>query len=297
LRLYSEAAAKDPTFALAHAGIAAVWGDLASFNLAPPAVAWPKAREAAERALALDQDVSDALLVVAGMALWYEWDWTAAEAGNARALALNPGDALARGRYAWFLLNRRRFDECGAAIRQALASDPLSPLLYGFAVGLHAACGRGEEALADFRRAVELAPNFGLPYFHAAVAYTSLGRLDEAADVIEAGMRQGLTVFWADCILGIVRAKQRRRDEAATILARMIEQHQRLDVSCASIAWVAASLGDFDTAFVWLDRGYEDRDGLMAWVHVYTDLFVPALARDPRFRALLERMHLTDVAR
>ena len=60
---------------------------------------------------------------------------------------------------------------------------------------------------------------------------------------------------------------------------------------------MAASLGDFDTAFVWLDRGYDDRDGLMAWVHVYTDIFVPALARDPRFFALLERMRLTDVAR
>ena len=296
LRFYGEAIAKDPAFARAHAGIAAVWGDLAAFNLAPPAVAWPKAREAAERALALDPDVPDALLAVAGMALWYEWDWTAAEAGNARALALNPGDALARGRYAWFLLNRRRFDDCGAAIRQALASDPLSPLLYGFAVGLHAACGRSEEALADFRRAVELAPNFGLPYFHAAVACTSLGRFEEAADVVEAGMRQGLTLFWADCILGIVRAKQGKRDEAAAILARMIEQHQRLDVSCASIAWVAACLGDFDTAFTWLNRGFEDRDGLMAWVHVYTDLFVPALARDPRFHELLERMRLTDVA-
>jgi serine/threonine-protein kinase len=296
LRLYGEALAKDPAFAPAHAGIAAVWGDLASFNLAPPAEAWPKAREAAERALALDRDVSDAHLVTAGMALWYEWDWNAAEAGMKRALALNPGDALARGRYAWFLLNRRRFDECGAAIRQALASDPLSPLLYGFAVGLHAACGRGDEALADFRRAVELAPNFGLPYFHAAVACTSLGRLDEAAEVVGTGMQQGLTIFWADCILGIVRAKQGRRDEAATILGRMIEQHQRLDVSCASIAWVAACLGDFDTAFAWLERGYEGRDGLMAWVHVYTSLFVPELARDPRFRSLLERMRLADVA-
>ncbi len=76
----------------------------------------------------------------------------------------------------------------------------------------------------------------------------------------------------------------------------MIEQHQRLDVSCASIAWVAACLGDFDTAFEWLDRGYAERDGLMAWVHVYTDIFAPAPARDPRFDALLERMQLTDVA-
>jgi hypothetical protein len=67
-------------------------------------------------------------------------------------------------------------------------------------------------------------------------------------------------------------------------------------VSCASIAFVAACLGDFDTAFAWFDRGYAERDGLLPSVHVYTDIFVPALARDPRFRALLARMGLTDVA-
>ena len=297
LRCFADAIAKDPTFARAHAGVAGVWGNLAAFNLAPAAEAWPKAREAAERALALDRDVSDAHVVAASMALWYDWDWTAAEAGYKRALALNPGDAWARGCYGWFLLNRRRFDECGAAIRQALTGDPLSPLLYGFSVGLHAACGRSDEAMANFHKAVELAPTFGLPYFHAGVALVSQGRFAEAIDTVGTGTRQGLTVFWADCILGIAQAKQGHRDEAASSLARMVEQRQRADVSCASIAWVAACLGDFDTAYAWLERGYEERDGLMAWVHVYTDLFVPALARDPRFHSLLERMRLTDVAR
>ncbi len=124
LRCFSEAIARDPTFARAHAGIAAVWGDLAAFNLVPAAEAWPKAREAAERALVLDRDLSDAHVVAGGMALWYEWDWTAAEASLKRALALNPGDAWARGCYGWFLLIRRRFDECGAAIRQALSYRP-----------------------------------------------------------------------------------------------------------------------------------------------------------------------------
>ena len=296
LRCFAEAIAKDPTFARAHAGIAGVWGDLAAFGLAPAAEAWPKARDAAERALALDRDVSDAHVVAASMALWYDWDWTAAEAGHKRALALNPGDAWARGCYGWFLLNRRRFDDCGAAIRQALSYDPLSPLLYGFAVGLHAACGRSDEAMANFQKAVELAPTFGLPYFHAGVALVSQGRFAEASDTVEVGLRQGLTVFWGDCILGIARAKQGRCEEAGAILGRMIAQRQRADVSCASIAWVAAALGDFDAAFEWLDRGCAERDGLMPWVHVYTDIFEPALARDSRFRSVLERMRLTDAA-
>ena len=169
-------------------------------------------------------------------------------------------------------------------------------MLYGFAVGLHAACGRSDEAISNFRKAVELAPTFGLPYFHAGVAYVAQGRLDEATAVVESGVRQGLTVFWADCILGIARARQGRREQAGVILARMIEQRQRAEVSCASIAWVAAALGDFDAAFEWFDRGYAERDGLMPWVHVYTDIFVPALSRDPRFQSVLERMRLSDVA-
>jgi serine/threonine-protein kinase len=295
LRLFDEAVAKHPGFALAHARSGAVWGDMAVFNLAPPEVAWPKARMFSERALALDPSLPDALAVAGGMALWYEWDWTAAEAAYTRAIALNPGDALTRGRYAWVLLNRRRFEEAGAAMRQALASDPLSPMLYGHAVGLHAACRRNEEAIADFHRVVELAPTFSLPYFHAAVAYHSQGRFDEALEVLDAGSRQGLTVFWADCIRGIVLAKQGRRDEAAAVLAHMIENRHRAVIAPASIAWVAATLGDFDAAFAWFDRGYEERDALMACVHVYTDLFVPELARDPRFRGVLERMRLTDV--
>jgi TolB-like protein/Tfp pilus assembly protein PilF len=296
LRCFADAIARDPHFAPAHAGIATVWGDLAAFNLAAPAEAWPRARAAADRALALDPDVPDAHVIRGGAAMWYDWDWTAAEAALTRAVALNPGDGATRGRYAWLLLNRRRFDECCAAIHQAVAADPLSPILHAFSIGLHAACGRGEEALEGFRRAVELAPEFGLSYFHAAVAHLSLGRLEEAARVVEDGRRQGLTVFWADCILGMVRARQGRREEALSHLGRMIEQHEALHVSCASIAWVAACLGDFDTAFAWFDRGYAERDGLLPSVHVYTDVFVPALARDPRFRSLLERLRLTDVA-
>ncbi|MGE5358690.1 MAG: protein kinase domain-containing protein [Bacteroidales bacterium] len=296
LRCFAEATARDPHFAPAYAAIATLWGDLAELNLAPPGEAWSRARAAAEQALALDPDVSDAHVVCGGMAMWYDWDWMAAEAELTRAVALNPGDGATRGRYAWLLLNRRRFDQCCAAIRQALGADPLSPILYAFSIGLHAACGRGEEALETFGRATERALDFGLSYFHAGVAYLSLGRLEEAARIVEEGRRHGLTVFWADCIVGMARARQGRREEAMAVLERMIEQHETLNVSCASIAWVAACLGDFDAAFAWFDRGYDERDGLLPSVHVYTDIFAPALARDPRFRALLERMRLTDVA-
>jgi tetratricopeptide (TPR) repeat protein len=229
------------------------------------------------------------------MALYHEWDWTAADASFTRALSLNPGDAFGRGCYAWFLLNRRRFDECRSEIRQAIACDPLSPVLYAFSVGLHAASGRCEEALAEFSRGQELAPGFGLLYFHAAVAHVREGRLEEAARTLE-GPLHGLSPGWAQCILGTVRAKQGNREAAAGILVQMIEQRSHVSVSPTSIAWVAACVGEVDAAFEWFDRGYDERDTLMPFVHIYTDIFVPALARDPRFGALLERLNLADLA-
>ena len=75
----------------------------------------------------------------------------------------------------------------------------------------------------------------------------------------------------------------------------MIEQRSHVSVSPTSIAWVAACVGEVDTAFAWFDRGYEERDTLMPFVHIYTDIFVPSLARDPRFGALLERLNLADL--
>jgi serine/threonine-protein kinase len=297
LRYFTEASVRDPSFAPAYTGVASVWGMLANLGLLAPAEAWPKAKVALDRALALDEDLPEALLNAGFMALWYEWDWTAAEACLTRVLALNPGDAYARGGYAWFLLNRRRYDECLAAVRQAIGCDPLSPILYNHSVGLHVAIGRPEPALADFARAVELAPTFGLPRFHASVAYALLGKYDEAVEILEIAARLGLSPGWADCALGFIRAKQGNMEAVAEIRARMIRQRDQANVSPVCIAWVSANLGDHDAAFAWLDRAFEERDGLMAWVHVYTDLFSPALADDTRFAALLARLNLTDVAR
>jgi len=92
------------------------------------------------------------------VAFWYDWDWVAAEAGFNRVLSLNPGDAFTHGNYAWFLLNRRRFDECLHEIGVAISLDPLMPLFYGWSVGLYTAVGRYDDALSMFARAVEIEP-------------------------------------------------------------------------------------------------------------------------------------------
>ena len=145
----------------------------------------PKANAALQKALSLDENLPEAHAQAAAMALWFEWDWDAAESSFERALALNPGDAFCRGTYGWFLLNRKHFDEAIREVKQALALDPLMPLYYAWSTGLHTASRRYDEAIQEFTKAMEIDPRLGLAYFHAGCAYAGKGEFDTAIESLE----------------------------------------------------------------------------------------------------------------
>jgi eukaryotic-like serine/threonine-protein kinase len=290
LRSYNEALVRDPGFARAHIGIATAYAALGNFNMAPAVEAWPKARAALDRAVALDAELIEAHGVAALLAFNYDWDWAAAEAAFRRAIPLNPGDAFLHGTYAWFLLNRLRYDECVRTIRYAISLDPISPLIYAWSVGLHAAVGRCEEALADFKDAVEIAPTFGLPYFHAGLAYFRSGRLAEARQTFQRALELGIE--WAREMLLLLRAATGEREAAEQQLRTIIAHPESPLASWVALGWLAARLGDHDTAFLLFDRARERRENLLIFVHNYTDMFAPALAQDPRYRALLCQLGL-----
>jgi eukaryotic-like serine/threonine-protein kinase len=296
LRFFQEALNRDPGFAKAYAGIANVHGMLGNFNFAPPNEAWPKAKAAVAQALAIDPNLAEAHAIAAVAAFWYDWDWLAAEASFSRILSLNPGDAFTRGAYAWFLLSRRRFDECLREIEVCLRLDPLLPLFYGWSVGLHAAVGKLDEALRVFAKAVELDPTFGLPYFHAAVAYLRLGKFDDAVRTLETGSRLAASPGWGEGVLAFIAMRRGNADGARRIVEQMVEQRRRTNVSPVGIAWAFGTLGRADEAIAWLERGIEEHDTLVGFLHIYTPWFAPALAHDPRFAAILERLGLADVA-
>ncbi len=296
-RCFQDALARDPGFAKAHAGIATAYAMLGNFNFAPPTEVYPKAKAAVEKALALDDHLAEAHAIAATVAFWYDWDWVAAEASFTRILALNPGDAFTHGNYAWFLLNRRRFDECLHEITVAISLDPLMPLFYGWSVGLHCAAGRLDHALGDFERAKELDPTFGLPYFHAGMTYFLKGMPDKAIEVLQQGVRIAPHPGWADGMISMIRIRQGNRDEVRCILDRMIAQRSHVNVSCMALGWATAVFGDLDGAFQWVERALEERDTLVGFVHIYTPLLAPELAADPRYDALIARLNLLDVAR
>ena len=283
---------RDAGFAPAHAGLAFAYTALGAINLAPQAEVFPKARAAAERALALDPESALAHAVSATVRYYWDMDWAGAEASFRRVLELDPSQSVARGQYAWLLVTLRRFDEAAAEIERALADDPLMPLLYAWSVGIHGAIGRPDRALEDFAKLLQIEPNIGLAYFHAAVAYLRKGLVDEAAETICKGRPTLLSAGWGDEILVLCELAKGDRAGAERIQAETLEARKTLPVSAVTLALGFAALGDFDAAFEWLETGLRERDTIITVVHVYAEFMTPALARDPRFGAFLDRLGL-----
>lgn len=293
LSFFQAAADKDPNFAMAYAGMASVFAGLGIMNLAAPAEMWPKAKAAVQKALSLDEDLAEGHAVSAVLAFWFEWDWEAAGRSFDRALIVNPGDAMSHGSRGWFCLNRRRFDEAIREIKKALELDPLMPLYYAWSVGLHWSVGRPDEALREFARALEIDPNNGLAHFHAGVANFRKGLLEEAIDILEKGKKMFAPPGWMEAMLGLVFLRKGDREKAERILEETIENKKMVaNVSAPCIAFLAGELGKLDLAFEFLDKACEERDVLMAFIHVYTDIFSPAISADARFKDLLARMKL-----
>jgi tetratricopeptide (TPR) repeat protein len=140
---------------------------------------------------------------------------------------------------------------------------------------------------------MEIDPNSGLAYFHAGAAYFLKGQLDKAVETFEKGKNLFAPPGWTEGMLGLTCIKMGDRDKAARILEETLERKKTVKhASSVAVAWLAAELGRLDLAFELLDKGYEERDTLMGFIHVYAERFSPAMAADPRFKTLLAKMKL-----
>ncbi len=294
LNFFRDALEEDPNFALAHSGMARIFGSLAAMNLASPTEMWPKAKAAIHEALALDEDLAEAHAQMAFMAFWSEWDWDAAEQSLERVLALNPGDAFSHGTYAWFMLSQKRFDDAIREVKKAISLDPLMPLYYVWSVGIHTGAGYCDEAIQEFSKAMELDPKLGLAYFHAGLAYFRKGELEKSIEIFEKSMEFGVFPGWAETMLTLVYLRKGEKEKADRIYQDQLAQIEKTTPSFVSLAWTAAALEDFDSAFEFFDKAYESRDILLPYIHVYTDFMLPDLLLDPRFKDLLVKMKLAD---
>ena len=176
---FNQAIAIDPNYGLAYNGLAFNYINQDGWYMRG-AEAGPKAKQAAEKALAIDPQDADAHLALAIESQWYEWNWPAAEREFKRAIELNPNDAEAHGYYSWFLAPMGRGPEALVEAKRAQQIAPLSSLGNFFVASVLVFTRQWDPAIAQLQSNIELEPGFWFDHCFLGRAYEAKGRLPEA---------------------------------------------------------------------------------------------------------------------
>jgi serine/threonine-protein kinase len=281
-----------PQYGPALSSMAVAWLYLGYF--AKPLEALPKAREAAARALAINDRDAEALAVVACTKSMLEWDWVGAETLFCKALSAEPGGDFPKHMFSAFaLLPLARLEEALALLDEASRIDPLSLFVSAFksATLLHAR--RPAEAEIECRRALELDPDFWRPIVALGRCYEAQGRYDESIACFERAKRLSDRVPSAIGGLGRIYAMAGRREEAFQQLEELEELARHRYVSPWGKALIFLGLGD-ELVFDWLQRSCDEN---AAWVmYLATDPRFDPVRSDTRFQSILRTLHLPVIA-
>lgn len=284
------AIARDPKYALAYAGLSDSYALLNLYGSAQQKDAFPQAKAAAEKALAIDETLAEAHNALAYVKEQYEWDWAGAEREYKRAIELDPNYATAYQYYSEYLALLGRTEESVAHIKRAHELDPLS-LIINTELGYpHFCARRWDEALGYYRKALEIDPDFHFAVFYVARCYVQKGEFDEAI----AESRRAVALSGGSALtvagLGYAYAAAGRKGEAREVLRDLTSRSGRRYVSSYLIATLYAGLGENDRALTWLEKAYEERDYLLVMLRI--DARLDGLRTDPRFTDLLRRVGL-----
>jgi serine/threonine protein kinase/tetratricopeptide (TPR) repeat protein len=289
LECFHQAIAKDPSYARAYTGISDCYG-LFAYYYTPPRPTLLKAKEAAAKALELDDTRAEAHTSMAFVKHKLERDWAGAEREFRRAIELDPEYIWARHWYAYFLAAMGRHQESFVEIKRALDVDPTSTQL-NMAHGMLFYLARFyDRAVEELGKTLELEPRNFMATFYLGLAHLESGRYDEALALVErsAEMTGNLPFFVQG--IGYVHASAGRKDLAQGVLARLGEMMTKVYMSPVFMALVHFRLGENDKGFEWLDKAFADGDHWLEFIKVFPGF--DGARTDPRYAAMVTKLGL-----
>ena len=276
---------RDPGHALAWGGLADCYVLYSDYSVAPSREAFPKAIDAATKALALDDSLAEPHIALAYAKYRYEWDWPGAEREFARGIELNASYATGPQWYSEYLAMMGRWEEALAQIHRAQELDPLAPIINADEGWYLYMARRSEEAIVHLKKTLEMRPDFAPTHFYLGEAYELDGRYDDAI----AEFRRARELGAVHGLLGLAHALalSGRTREAREAMAELEKATRPAPIPGLHAIFYAA-LGERGRAFEELESAYRERADVIVYLKVHP--FFDPLRSDARFGELLHRV-------
>ena len=293
-REYERAVALDSNYALAWAGLASTYAASTLNGDARPLEVWPRARDAAARAVRSNATLGETQIAVGSLNWVLDWDWRAAETAFRLAIRLDPSNAAAHRSLGHALSQSGQHTEAESAMRRVRELEPLEPMTYALSAQVAFQARQYPAAAEHARRAILTDSQFWIGYMQLAQAYEQLGQPDLALAALSDAARFSGNNSKVSSLRGYLLAKTGRVNEAREVLRRLESDPERY-VPPVAIALVHAGLGEREAVMEWLAKAYDARDVHLIYLPV--DPKWDPYKADPRFQALLARCGFTASTR
>ena len=284
---FLKAIEKDGTFAAAYAGLADAYLSMSNYQMGPAETLIPKAKQAVEKALQLDDRLAPAHTALAAIR-FYHLEGGDIEEEFQRAIALDPGYAQGIHWYALYLAAVGRKEDSIREIRLARQIDPKSLIInanVGFLYYLAGDYNRGEEAE---KNVIQMDPSFVAAHGYLGQIYVEKKQFTEAIDEFRTAVSLSPGDITAQADLGHGYAIAGRQHEAEEILEEMQSTQGKSYVSTYDFAVVYAGLRDVNKTLDWLEKGYVERNGRLVNLVVHPQFAF--LRKEPRFQNIVEKI-------
>ena len=262
----------DSTFADAYACLAYTYIEIGNFGIQSSKETYSKAKEAAEKALILNDSLYVAHASLGMVKMVYDFDWESAEREFKKALEINSNSTLSMEWYADYLFARGKYNESLNLLKRSIDLDPFSTssiLHLGQAYLLN---GNYELAIEEINRVIELDPNFMMAYIYLGNAYAEKGMFDEGiAYINKANNLAGGSNYFTNISLGLIYVKSGETEKALKIVKELESVSEQNSVVMIWISVIYAALDKKDQALSWLDKSYEERSNSLFLLNIFRE--------------------------
>jgi tetratricopeptide (TPR) repeat protein len=284
---YHDAISLDPTYAAAYAGLADGLLNTSTYQIRPPAEVIPEAKEAAQKALQLDDRLAEAHASLAAIR-FYHLEWDGVESEFQRAIALNPGYATAMHWYALTLAATGRREESITEIKLAREIDPRSLIINANVGWCYYLAGDADRAIEEARNTLRMDPGFVVAHGYLGQAFIEKKMYDQAIEEFRkmVSLAPGDMSHKAD--LGGAYARAGKDEQAQEILQEFLHAPSGTYISPYTWAMLYAGMEKKAETLGWLEKAFAERNARLVNVAVHPQFAF--LRGDARFEDLLARM-------